>query len=310
MVTTMMTRALTSFFATLLAAMSLAPSAAAAPPPNTPVGIDEPAYYPEGPTLWRESLYWAEMPAHRVRRLRSGRAETVWESPGCGPTSVKRDAGRGFWILCHLAHQVVLVDNAFKEKARFDRDEGGAALAWPNDATSDAAGRLYFSSAGVFDLDAPATGRVMFIDTDHRVRAIVHGLRYANGVVLDPAQKRLFVSEHLARRIHVIELSAPGVVGMRRVFFDFDKGGVPRAKYPLAGPDGLRVIGNELFVAEYGAGRLHAIGLDGALRRTIEVPTPYVTNMEHWPSRKLLVVVGTFDNNSRTLEGRVLSVRQ
>lgn len=283
---------------------------AAAQPPKAPTGIDEPAFYPEGPTLWQEALYWAEMSAHRVRRYRGGRAETVWESPGCGPTSVKRDAGRGFWILCHLAHRVVLVDNAFKEKASFDRDDAGAALAWPNDATSDAAGRLYFSSAGVFDLDAPATGRVMFIDTGHRVRAIAQGLRYANGVVLDPAQKRLFVSEHLARRIHVLELSAPGVVGMRRVFFDFDKGGVPRAKYPLAGPDGLRVIGNELFVAEYGAGRLHAIGLDGVLRRTIEVPVPYVTNMEHWPSRKLLVVVGTYDNNSRTLEGRVLSMRQ
>jgi sugar lactone lactonase YvrE len=250
------------------------------------------------------------MTAHRVRRHAQGRTETVWELRGCGPTSIKRDAERGFWILCHLAHLVIRVDNAFQETARYDRDESGGAIAWPNDASSDASGRLYLSSAGVFDLGAPPSGRVLLIDGDRPVRVLVGGLRYANGVFLDRAKQRLYVSEHLARKVHVLQLSAPDKVRERRVFFDFDAAGIDRPAFALAGPDGLRIIGTDLYVAEYGGGRIHVVTPEGRLRKTIRVPMPLVTNMEYWPSRGFLAVVGAYEGPSRMQEGRVVSVEK
>lgn len=293
-----------------LGLLAAAPCDAAEPEAKHAFRVNEKAYYPEGPTIWRDTLYWAEMSAHRVRRLRNGKADTVWEHKGCGPTSVKRDAERGFWILCHLMHTVILVDNEFHETARFDRDEDGGALPWPNDASVDASGRLYFSSSGVFDLGAPATGRVFFIDGDHRVRSIVGGLRYANGVYLDEFRRRLYVSEHLNRKIHLFDLSGPGVISKHRVFFDFEAAGIQRPAYPLAGPDGLRLSANGLYVAEYGAGRIHVISPEGKLLKTIPVATQFVTNMEFWREHGILVVVGTYDNSSPSLEGRVISMRQ
>lgn len=301
--------------AACVAALLLATPQAASAQPQARTALDEPAFYPEGPTLWRDSLYWAEMTAHRIRRLPGGKgetlsavkAETVWELRGCGPTSIKRDAERGFWILCHLAHLVIRVDNAFQETGRYDRDENGGAIAWPNDASSDAQGRLYFSSAGVFDLGAPPTGRVLLIDGDRPVRVLVSGLRYANGVFVDRAKQRLFVSEHLNRKVHVYQLAAPDRVRDGRVFFDFEAAGIKPPAFPLAGPDGLRIIGTDLYVAEYGGGRIHVVTPEGKLRKTIQVPMPLVTNMEYWPSRGFLVVVGAFEGRSPMQEGRVVS---
>jgi sugar lactone lactonase YvrE len=276
--------------------------------PKQRAALDEAAFYPEGPTIWRDSLYWAEMTTHRIRRHAQGKTDTVWELRGCGPTSIKRDAERGFWILCHLAHLVIRVDNAFQETGRYDRDEKGGAIAWPNDASSDAAGRLYLSSAGVFDLGAPATGRVLLIDGDRPVRVLVTGLRYANGVYLDRAKQRLYVSEHLARKVHVLQLAGPDQVRERRVFFDFDAAGIDRPAFSMAGPDGLRIIGTDLYVAEYGGGRIHVVTPEGKLRRTIRVPLPLVTNMEYWPSRGFLAVVGAYEGRSPLQDGRVLSI--
>ncbi|HUG77320.1 MAG TPA: SMP-30/gluconolactonase/LRE family protein, partial [Burkholderiales bacterium] len=116
------------------------------------------------------ALYWAEMPLHRIRRYAEGRASTVWEEPGCGPTSIKPDGRGGFWILCHLGHRVLRLDSGFNLVKRLEIDGAGNALSWPNDATVDRRGRLYFTSSGIFDLRAPAEGAVYFVDLQDRVR--------------------------------------------------------------------------------------------------------------------------------------------
>jgi gluconolactonase len=271
--------------------------------------VDEPAFYPEGPTVSGGALYWAEMPRDRIRRLSKGSATTPWTQAGCGPTSIKPDGREGFWILCHLAHRVVRVDRDFKVLVTLERDPGGIPLVWPNDATTDSHGQLYLTSAGIFDLGAPAEGRVFFVDLHDRVRLLADGIRYANGITLDEKGARLFVSEHLRRRVLVAKVIAPGKLEQPRVFFDLNATVLQRPQYPLAGPDGLHLGRNgNLYVAEYGGGRVLEVSNEGVLRRVIPVPTPFVTNFAYWPERDQIVVTGTFSTDDRSLPGRVFTL--
>ena len=74
---------------------------------------------------------------------------------------------------------------------------------------SDGQGGAYFSDAGIFDLLAPPTGRVYHLSAAGAMTEVVGPIRYANGVNFDPASRTLYLSEHLARRVHAFTLDAP-----------------------------------------------------------------------------------------------------
>jgi sugar lactone lactonase YvrE len=201
------------------------------------------------------------------------------------------------------------VNRNFEKLAELERDGAGNRLSWPNDATSDSAGNLYFTSAGIFDLRAPAEGTVYFIDRSDKVTRLFGGLRYANGVHLDEKRGRLFVSEHLNRRVHVMNVERPGKVGERRLFFDLNVPALRPPEYPLAGPDGLLVdAAGNLYVAEYGAGRVLLLSPTGSLQRVIPVPMQYVTNFAYWRERNQIVVTGALQNDVMPMPGRVISL--
>jgi sugar lactone lactonase YvrE len=273
--------------------------------------LDEAAYYPEGPTVVNGALYWAEMPAHRIRRHENGNTITMWTKPGCGPTSIKPDGRGGFWILCHLAHRVLRVNERFEEVLELADDGAGHKLVYPNDATSDERGQLYFSSSGRFDLAAPAEGAIFFIDLNDKVTRLVSGLRYANGVHLDRKRSRLFIGEHLARRVHVAQVLHPGKIGPLKLFFDLNASPALRHHdYPLAGPDGMLVRPDgRLLVAEYGAGRVLVLSAAGKLEKVIPVPMQFVTNFGDWGEHGV-VVVGAFQNDVMPMPGRVITLPQ
>jgi sugar lactone lactonase YvrE len=270
--------------------------------------LKEQAFYPEGPAVVAGALYWAEMPLHRIRRHKDGRTATVWEEQGCGPTSIKPDGRGGFWILCHLAHAVLRVDGNFRVVKRLENDGVGRRLAYPNDATVDRRGQLYFTSSGVFSLSAASEGAVYFVDLQDRPLRVAEGLRYANGIRIDEKRSRLYVSEHLARRVLVMSLAGPGEVGAPSVFFDLVSLPPASHAYPLAGPDGILLDGQgRLYVAEYGAGRVMLLSTEGKLQRVIPVPMQFVTNFAALPTGQI-VVVGAYQNDQPPMPGLVTTL--
>jgi sugar lactone lactonase YvrE len=272
------------------------------------VRLKEQAYYPEGPAVVGGALYWAEMPLHRIRRHKDGKTTTVWEEPGCGPTSIKPDGRGGFWILCHLAHRVLRVNGNFQIVKRLETDGVGRRLAFPNDATVDRRGQLYFTSSGVFSLSAPSQGAVYFVDLQDEPHRVAEGLRYANGIRIDEKRSRLYVSEHLARRVLVMSVAKPGEVGAPSVFFDLASLPPASVAYPLAGPDGLLLDDKgRLYVAEYGAARVMLLSTEGKLQRVIPVPMQFVTNFAFLPTGQL-VVVGAFQNDQPPMPGLVMTL--
>ena len=272
------------------------------------IRLKEQAFYPEGPAFVGGALYWAEMPTNRIRRYKDGKTVTVWEEAGCGPTSIKPDGRGGFWILCHLAHMVLRVNGNFQLVKRLETDGVGRRLAYPNDATVDRRGQLYFTSSGVFSLRAPSEGAVYFVDLQDQPHRVAEGLRYANGIRIDEKRSRLYVSEHLARRVLVMSVAKPGEVGAPSVFFDLSALPPASVEYPLAGPDGILLDDKgRLYVAEYGASRVMLLSTEGKLLRVIPVPMQFVTNFAALPSGQI-AVVGAFQNDQPPMPGLVTTL--
>ncbi len=219
--------------------------------------------YPEG-ALWQgQRLYFTEMGRDRVAYWDGTTTKVFWEQEGCGPTAIAPFGKTDFLILCHLGAELVVTDKDGRTLQTYDRDDAGERLRDPNDATSDGAGGAFFSDAGEFRKSAASTGDVVHISADGHVKRLARKLHYANGVYFDTHTRRLFVSEHLARRVLVFDAAPNFSLGARRIVFDLDRDGTATTRnYAESGPDGLEIDQDGvLWICEYGQGRLHAFDL-------------------------------------------------
>ncbi len=263
-----------------------------------------PASYPEGPLWLNGAAHWAEMGADRVMR---GVPEVapVFERRGCGPTAVAPYRSDELVVLCHLEGTVVhlAADGTVRVVAQ---DRLGRPLRDPNDATSDGRGGVWFTDPGRFSVRAPAEGRLMHLDAEGKLAAVVEGLRYGNGVHFDRDRKRLLLSEHLARRVLSFPVREDGALGPPEILFDLDELTLPDVTpYAEAGPDGLELDpSGRLWVAEYGAGRL-LVWQSGALLGWVPVKMRFVTNIAIARDGRV-VVTGAHRNDVPDLPGEVV----
>ena len=249
------------------------------------------AHYPEGPLWHRQKLYYGEMMRDRVTISHDLKTTaTFWERPGCGPVSVAPYGDKELLVLCHLSHAVVRVSLSGATLAVISQDETGLALVHPNGSCADGKGGVYFTAAGFFSLSAPPTGAVMHLEPGGRLRRLAERIQYANGIAVDTARRRLFVSEHLARRVIAFPMKDDGSLGPSSVFFDLGKLPLLPDLDPLAGPDGLELEGpGRLLIAEYGTGRIHHVGADGAWLGTLSGLKRYVTDMTLLPDGRAAI---------------------
>jgi gluconolactonase len=297
----------------LLACLTIAPAVARAQETaalymDLPSMVVEPdAAYPEGPLWHNGRLYYTEMSRDRVMSY-DGRTRAVWfQEAGCGPVSVKALSREGdLIVLCHLGAQVVRLSPSGRVVAHYAHDSTGRALRDPNDADADGEGGLYFSDSGIFNPAAPATGRVYHYQPDGTIRLVADGLRYSNGVEFDGRNRRLLVSEHLARRVLAFPVRPDHTLGNAEAFFNLATVFPPRYSTELMGPDGLDMDARgNLFIAEYGAGRILMVSSEGRLLHILPVPMQWVTDMAVTPDG-FMFVTGAFDNLTPPFAGRVL----
>ena len=120
--------------------------------------------------------------------------------------------------------------------------------------------------------------------------------------------KRLYVSEHLARRVLAFDVAADGTLSGRAIFVRLDDlEGADPGRIWEAGPDGLAVdhAGN-LYIAEYGAGHLLIVDGKAKLRATIPVPEAYVTSMAFSADQSVLYI--TAPDSIFATGGKVYSI--
>jgi len=213
-------------------------------------------------------------------------------------------------VLCHLQNALAKVDLAGRTLRMFDRDDKGAGFITPNGSNNDKKGGLYFSSSGIFADRAPSIGAVYYLGPNEVLRKVADGIHYANGVAPSQDGSRLFVSEHLSRRVLVYPINADGTLGERSVFLKLDDiVSRPDAGEWWVGPDGLLTDQNDnLYIAEYGAGRLIIVDKNGRLLKTIHVPEKFITAARFGATEERMFITAPSNNTVPPFVGKVYSV--
>jgi len=161
----------------------------------------------------------------------------------------------------------------------------------------------------VYDIQAPITGAVLHITAHGRtVTEVANTIHYSNGLTLAKDQQHLLVAEMLAGRILSFPVAADGTLGPRTVWARLQDLAPPTPhEDAYNGPDGLKLgpDGN-YYIAQNGSGRVLVVGEDKKLVRTIDVPTPYVTNMAFGPTgADTVFVTGAFEQWKPPFPGAV-----
>lgn len=248
------------------------------------------ADYPEGP-LWHEGrLFYGEMTRDRVMVSDLAHTALFWHFPGCGPVSIAPYREQELLVLCHLSHNLARLSGEGTLIDLIDRDARGQPLVHPNDSSADGVGGVYLTASGEFSLSAPAAGAVLHLERGGALTRVADGIRYANGIAVDRPHHRVLVSEHLNRRILAFPLHDDGSLGAASLFFDLASLPATSGLDSLAGPDGLELDQEgRLYVAEYGAGRIHLVAADGRWLGSLGGLLRYVTDVALLPGDRAAI---------------------
>ena len=285
--------------------LSAAAAAALADPLTT---LDTDAHYPEGP-LWRDGkLFYVEYATSNIKYWDGTRTAAYWHREGCGPSALI-PFNSHLLVACYDDNSLAELDAHGKEIRTIRTDSGGKPFIGPNDFATDGHGGIYFSASGVYDIKAPITGTVLHLLADGKtVTEVADTIHYSNGLTLARDQQHLLVAEMLAGRILSFPIGSDGKLGARTVWARLQDLAPPTPhEDAYNGPDGLKLgpDGN-YYSAPNGSGRILVVNEDRKLVRTIEVPTPYVTNMAFGPNgADTVFVTGAFEQWKPPFPGAV-----
>ncbi len=261
--------------------------------------IDAHALYPEGP-LWDQGrLLFVEYAGPGIKSWDGREAKVWWRREHCGANALIHFRGDHILVACYDGNYLVELDAAGKVLRTFDKDSAGNTFVGPNDFASDGHGGIYFSASGVFDVKAPITGTVLHLSADgNELRVVADTIHYSNGLTLTADGRHLLVAEMLAGRILSFPVDADGKLGLRTVWARLADLAPPTPhEDAYNGPDGIKLgpDGN-YYVTQNGSGRVLVVTEAKKLVRSIEVPTPYVTNVGFGATgADAVFITGAFD---------------
>jgi len=249
--------------------------------------VDPASIYPEGPLWFDGRLLYVEYAGPGIKAWDGRKISTFWKHEKCGPSGLFASGPDRLIVACYDSNSIVELDSQGHELRSIDKDSAGHAFMGPNDFAADGHGGLYFSASGVYDLDAPITGTVLHVAADGRtIIQVADTIHYSNGLTLSKDGKHLLVAEGLAGRILSFPIAADGSLGPRSVWARLRDLAPPTANEDaFNGPDGFKLgpDGN-YYIAQNGSGRILVVDDSKQLVRVIEVPTPYVTNLNFAPA--------------------------
>ncbi|WP_017587055.1 SMP-30/gluconolactonase/LRE family protein [Nocardiopsis ganjiahuensis] len=147
-------------------------------------------------------------------------------------------------------------------------EEGAATPMRMNDGCCDPSGRFW---AGSMAYDAtPGAGSLYRTDPDRTLTRVLGGYTVPNGPAFTPDGTRMYLADSHAGRIDTCEIGPGGDVRDLRCFTEADGGA----------PDGMQVdSAGYLWVAVWGAGRVHRYAPDATLDRVLELPAVQPTSV-------------------------------
>jgi len=231
--------------------------------------LDPDAHYPEGP-LWRDGkLLYVEYAQSNIKYWDGTRTAIYWHKDGCGANALIPFNGH-LLVACYDSNSLAELDANAKEVRTIRADSSGKPFTGPNDFAAD--------------------GRT--------ITEIADTIHYSNGLTLTKDQQHLLVAEMLAGRVLDFPIGADGKLGPRTVWARLQDLAPPTPhEDAYNGPDGIKLgpDGN-YYIAQNGSGRVLVVSGERKLVRTIDVPTPYVTNIAFGPDATGAVfVTGAFE---------------
>jgi gluconolactonase len=279
----------------------------AAPASAAPAAVIDPqAHYPEGP-LWRDGkLFFVEYALSNIKVWDGKQATVLWHKDHCGANSLIPFNGH-LMVACYDDYALIELDANAHQIREIRKDSAGKPFTGPNDFAADGHGGFYFSASGAYDIKAPITGTVLHMSADGRsIVELANTIHYSNGLTLAKDQKHLLVAEMLAGRVLSFPIEADGSLGVRSVWARLEDLAPPTPhEDAYNGPDGVKLgpDGN-YYIAQNGSGRVLVVNEDRNLVRSIDVPTPYVTNMAFGPDDTVFVT-GAFEQWKPPFPGAV-----
>ena len=242
------------------------------------------AGYPEGPTYFEGALHYVEYSAGTIRVLDRTGSRLWWHSSSCGPSGLAVYR-QHLLVACYDSNELIELDGAARETARYSKEGSGATFRGPNDFTADGHGGVYFSASGDYDVHAPITGAILHLAADGRLRRVADTIHYPNGLTLDADGRHLLVAEMLAGRVLSFDVLGDGGLGARTVWARLEDLAPPtRGADAYNGPDGLkRGPDGCYYIAQNGSGRVLVVNPQRERVAIITVPVPYVTNIGFLP---------------------------
>jgi gluconolactonase len=229
----------------------------------SPIKVLQSDKYSEGIVLDGEgNLYFSQTKAGTITVVTPQGLTKIWAKvPGANGHKIMPD---GTHIVA-AKNSVVQLDTNGKLLKVIAKEFNGKPLEYPNDITIDStAGSFYFTDSGNSNPQTP-NGSVYYVDSRGKINLVVTGLAFANGIVVTPDRKRLFVSESNKNQILAYDILSPGKVGSQKVFAQLP---VKQGEQIDNKPDGICIdpMGN-LYVAHYGMGQVQVLNPEGKLIR-------------------------------------------
>jgi gluconolactonase len=252
-------------FALALAAVALAAENKPIPgigPTGEIVKLHSGFKFTEGPAVDAEgNVYFSEIPSNRILKVdTAGKLSTFLEdSKGCNGLMFD---GKGRLLACQGgAARVVAIDVPSKKITVLADQCDGKPLGRPNDLVVDRSGGIYFT-------DLPENS-VCYIAADGKVTRLISDAPRANGVILSPDEKTLYVLPAGTPNVMAYPVTAPGKIGQGKVLAKLEQAptGTPR------GGDGLTVDAKgNLYVTQPALQVLQVISPEGKTLGLIQFP--------------------------------------
>ena len=176
---------------------------------------------------------------------------------------IRFDVNNNMYATDYINHNIFKINVATKAISVYAHNN---TMNQPNDLTIMANG-VMFASDPDWNKDS---GQLWRIETNGVTTLLSTAMGTTNGIEVSPDNKTLYVNESVQRTIWKFDLDATGNISNKRVFKQFNDGGL----------DGMRVTPNgNLFVARYGSGSVVVLSPAGIVLREIALLGVNPTNV-------------------------------
>jgi gluconolactonase len=227
--------------------------------------------FTEGPAADREgNVYFSDIPNQRIHKVDADGKLSVFRENSKHANGLMLNA-RGEIVACEGDGQIAAYSPDGKSRRVLADKYDEKPFNEPNDLVIDRHGGVYFTDPAFGAKRPLPQGKtaVYYLAADGKVSRLIDDLPTANGVILSPDEKILYVIPSRQAEMMAYPVDAPGKIGKGRVFCTLKQ----RREGQKSGGDGLTVDTKGNLYITSGLG-LQVFAPDGKLLGIIALPEP------------------------------------